>query len=57
MGVFGSLLGELFCHVNYKMGLWRKKYLKNDMLKFLETIFYVVVTAALMYWAPMIVKE
>lgn len=57
MGVFGGLLGALFCSVNYRMGKWRKLTLKTDKLKFLETIFYVAVTAILMYWAPMVVSN
>jgi CBS domain-containing protein len=57
MGVFGGLLGALFCSVNYFMGKWRKNNLKTNLHKYLETMFYVSLTAVLMYWAPMIVKD
>jgi hypothetical protein len=55
MGVIGGVLGAIFCFVNYTMGKLRKKYLTTNLRKFLETMFYVVMTGTLMYFAPLIV--
>lgn len=55
MGVIGGVLGAIFCFVNYTMGKLRKKYLTSNFRKFLETMFYVVMTGTLMYFAPLLV--
>jgi len=57
MGVIGGILGAGFCFVNYTMGKLRKKYLTNDFKKFSETMFYVIATGTLMYFAPLILRH
>lgn len=57
MGVIGGVLGAIFCFVNYTMGKIRKQYLTNNLRKFLETMFYVVLTGTLMYFAPLLTQD
>ncbi|CDW75014.1 UNKNOWN [Stylonychia lemnae] len=57
MGVIGGVLGAIFCFVNYTMGKLRKKYLTSNLRKFGETMFYVIVTGTLMYFAPLLVQD
>lgn len=52
MGVFGGILGSFFVSTNYFMGKMRKKYLTSRFKKFLETMFFVGVTATIIYFAP-----
>jgi H+/Cl- antiporter ClcA len=54
MGVVGGLLGALFCWVNYQMGVWRKKWLTNDLKKFAEVMVILFLTGTVMYWVPLI---
>lgn len=55
MGVFGGILGACFVATNYYMGKLRKKYLTTRTKKILETSAFVLVTATIMYFAPMII--
>jgi H+/Cl- antiporter ClcA len=57
MGVIGGILGAIFCFVNYTMSKIRKRYLTNNFRKYAETMIYVFVTATLMYFAPLIVRD
>ncbi len=50
-------MGAGFCYVNYRMGKFRKQYLKTDLRKFSETMFYVILTGTIMYFAPLLVQN
>ncbi|XP_050541716.1 H(+)/Cl(-) exchange transporter 7 [Daktulosphaira vitifoliae] len=45
MGIIGGLLGALFCHLNYKLTVFRMRYLVNPWKKVLEAIFVCSFTA------------
>ena len=57
LGAIGGCLGSFFCFVNYSLSKIRKRYLTNDVRKFIETSVIVFVTATLFFWAPYWIKE
>jgi H+/Cl- antiporter ClcA len=58
MGVFGGLLGSMFVHVNYTIGKFRKIYINTSRVKkILETLFWVILTATIMYFSPLIIES
>jgi chloride channel 7 len=58
MGVFGGLLGSMFVHVNYNIGKFRKQYINTSPYKKIaETLFWVFLTATIMYFSPLIIQS
>ncbi len=57
IGAIGGIMGAGFCYVNYRMGKFRKQYLKTDLRKFSETMFYVILTGTIMYFAPLLTQN
>ena len=52
IGIFGGLLGSLFCSANYNLGKLRKKYLTTKPRKVLETMILVAVTSTVLFFSP-----
>ena len=52
IGLFGGLLGSLFCSANYNLGKLRKKYLTTKPRKVFETLVLVSLSATLLFFAP-----
>lgn len=57
LGVLGGLLGAFFIFVNYKIGVYRKTYLRTKWQKVIETTVLVALTSTIIYYAPMLLKE
>jgi hypothetical protein len=53
----GGLLGALFIFVNYNINKYRKYYLDTKWKKVIESVALVAITATVIYYAPMILKE
>ena len=57
LGVLGGLLGAFFIYVNYSINKLRKHYLDTKWKKVLESIVLVAITATVIFFAPMILKN
>lgn len=57
LGVMGGLLGAFFIFVNYTINKYRKKFLITKWQKVLETVTLVALTATVIYFMPMILKD
>ncbi|XP_033749543.1 H(+)/Cl(-) exchange transporter 7-like [Pecten maximus] len=49
MGVFGGFLGAAFNHINYKLTIFRKKYIKTRGTQVTEAILVAIATATVSY--------
>ncbi|XP_069124050.1 H(+)/Cl(-) exchange transporter 7-like isoform X2 [Argopecten irradians] len=49
MGVFGGLLGAAFNHINYRLTIFRKKYITSRGTQITEAILVAVATATVSY--------
>lgn len=57
LGIFGGLLGAMFIYVNGEMNRLRKKVLKSNKLKFIETIALTALTATVLFYTPNILSK
>lgn len=55
--MLGGLLGAFFIYVNYSINKLRKHHLNTKWKKVFEAIFLVAITATVIYFAPMILKN
>ena len=52
IGSIGGLMGALYIWLNLEVNKWRKKLLKSNPLKIIETVLLAFVTATVFYWIP-----
>jgi len=57
LGVLGGLLGAFFIYVNYSINKLRKHHLNTKWKKVFEAIVLVAITATVIYFAPLILKN
>jgi H+/Cl- antiporter ClcA len=55
--VLGGLLGAFFIYVNYSINKLRKHHLNTKWKKVFEAIILVAITATVIYFAPLILKN
>jgi chloride channel 7 len=52
IGVIGGLIGPLFINLNTRVNVYRKKYLKNGVIKVVETTLFGFATAGIFFILP-----
>jgi chloride channel 7 len=57
LGIFGGLLGAMFIYVNGEVNRMRKKTLKSNKAKLLETIALTALTATVLFFTPNILSK
>ena len=57
LGIFGGLLGAMFIYVNGEVNRLRKKVLKTQKIKLLETIALTALTATVLFFTPNILSK
>jgi chloride channel 7 len=57
LGVCGGLLGSFFNFINYEVNVLRRVYLNTNWKKVFETLFLTMLTAFLIFSAPLITRS
>lgn len=57
IGILGGLLGALFIYINFRVASYRKKYLTDNWKKVHEVVALVLLTATVIYFAPMMLRN
>jgi chloride channel 7 len=57
LGIFGGLLGSFFIYVNAELNAIRKKVLKTNISKLMETICLAALTATVLFFTPNILSK
>jgi H+/Cl- antiporter ClcA len=52
LGLVGGFFGAGFVYINFKVNGYRKRFIKTNVMRVIETVIFGIITASVFYWVP-----